>query len=70
MSVANVKVSERGEIVLPAESLRRWGLGSGGEVEIADLGDALLVVPAERGGLRSMVRVAVDDAGEIGRAHV
>lgn len=48
---------------MPAEARRRWNLTEGGAVEIADLGDALLVVPAGRGGLRGLVRAAIDDAG-------
>ena len=38
-------------------------MGQGGVVEIADLGDALLIVPAGRGGLRSLVSDAVEQAG-------
>jgi hypothetical protein len=30
----------------PAEARRRWQLNDGGSVEVADLGDALLIVPA------------------------
>ena len=30
---------------------------------MADLGDALIIVPAGRGGLRALVRSAIDDAG-------
>jgi len=63
MSVAQFRVSERGQMALPAEARRRWALVDGGTVEIADLGDALLVVPAGRGGLRAMLRDAVDEAG-------
>ena len=50
-------------MALPAEARRRWNLTDGGAVEIADLGDALLIVPAGRGGLRGLVRAAIDDAG-------
>jgi hypothetical protein len=32
-------------------------------VDVADLGDALVIVPAGRGGLRAVVRAAVDEAG-------
>ena len=32
-------------------------------MEVADLGDALVIVPAGRGGLRALVRAAIDDAG-------
>ena len=50
-------------MALPAEARRRWDLVDGGAVEIADLGDALVIVPAGRGGLRAIVRAALDDAG-------
>jgi len=63
MSVVNYRVSERGQMALPATARRRWNLDDGGTIEVADLGDALLIVPAGRGGLRTMVRSAIDDAG-------
>lgn len=63
MAIAEFRVSERGQMALPAEARRRWNLRSGGSVEIADLGDALLIVPAGRGGLRGLLRQALDDAG-------
>jgi AbrB family looped-hinge helix DNA binding protein len=63
MAVAVFKVSERGQMALPAETRRRWNLDEGGRVEVADLGDALIIVPAGRGGLRAMVRRAIDEAG-------
>jgi hypothetical protein len=50
-------------MALPAEARRRWNLTEGGTVEIADLGEALVIVPAGRGGLRALVRAAIDDAG-------
>ena len=63
MAVTEYKVSERGQMALPAEARRRWNLDKGGTVEIADLGGALLIVPAGRGGLRALLRLAVEDAG-------
>jgi AbrB family looped-hinge helix DNA binding protein len=63
MTVASYRVSERGQMALPAEARRRWDLVAGGAVDIADLGDALVVVPAGRGGLRGLVRAAIDEAG-------
>lgn len=63
MTVTSYRVSDRGQMALPAETRRRWGLTDGGAVEIADLGDALVIVPAGRGGLRSIVQASVDDAG-------
>ena len=50
-------------MALPAETRRRWNLTDGGAVEVADLGDALVIVPAGQGGLRAIVRAAIDDAG-------
>ncbi len=50
-------------MALPAEARRRWNLSDGGSVEIADLGDALLIVPAGRGGLRALLRDAIEEAG-------
>lgn len=50
-------------MALPADARRRWGLGTGGSVEVADLGGALVIVPAGRGGLRAILRDAVAEAG-------
>lgn len=50
-------------MALPAEARRRWNLGDGGSVEVADLGDALLIVPAGRGGLRALLSEAIERAG-------
>ncbi len=50
-------------MALPAEARRRWNLIEGGAVEIADLGESLLIVPAGRGGLRELLRQAIEDAG-------
>ena len=63
MTVASYRVSDRGQMALPAEARRRWNLTEGGAVEVADLGDALIIVPAGRGGLRGLLRAAIDDAG-------
>lgn len=50
-------------MALPAEARHRWNLGDGGSVEVADLGDALLIVPAGRGGLRALLSDAIGQAG-------
>jgi AbrB family looped-hinge helix DNA binding protein len=63
VTVASYRVSDRGQMALPAEARRRWNLTEGGAVEVADLGDALVIVPAGRGGLRGLVRAAIEDAG-------
>jgi len=63
MAITEFRVSERGQMALPADARRRWNLDKGGTVEIADLGESLLIVPAGRGGLRALLRAAIDDAG-------
>lgn len=63
MGVAEFRVSPRGQMSLPADARRRWEIEAGGSVDVADLGDALLIVPAGQGGLRSMLRRAVAEAG-------
>ena len=63
MGVISYRVSDRGQMALPAETRRRWDLTDGGAVEIADLGNALVIVPAGGGGLRSIVQAAVSEAG-------
>ena len=63
MTVTNYRVSDRGQMALPAEARRRWNLLEGGTVEVVDVGAALIIVPAGRGGLRSLLRAAIDDAG-------
>jgi AbrB family looped-hinge helix DNA binding protein len=67
VSIAEFRVSDRGQMALPAEARRRWNIAEGGSVEVADLGDALLIVPAGRGGLRSMLRDAINEAGGYSR---
>lgn len=63
VTIASYRVSERGQMALPAEARRRWNLTDGGSVEVADLGDALIIVPAGRGGLRGLIRETIEDAG-------
>lgn len=63
MAISRYRVSERGQIALPVELRRRWGIADGGTVEVADLGSAVVVAPAGRGGLRSMLSEALGDAG-------
>jgi AbrB family looped-hinge helix DNA binding protein len=62
MTIARFRVSERGQMALPAEARRRWDLLEGGAVEVADLGDVLLVLPADR-GLRALLREAIHERG-------
>lgn len=48
-------VSARGQLSLPAEARRRWGLEDGGPVELVDLGDAALLIPGGVGTLRRIL---------------
>ena len=50
-------------MALPSEARRRWNLTEGGTVEIADLGELLVVAPASRGGIRGALRQALDEVG-------
>lgn len=63
MTVSTFRVSDRGQMALPAEARHRWNLTEGGSVDIADLGTALVIVPADRGGLRGILAAAIDEAG-------
>jgi AbrB family looped-hinge helix DNA binding protein len=63
MTLATFRVSERGQMALPAETRRRWNLSDGGSVDVADLGDALVIVPANSGGLRGLLADAIEHAG-------
>ena len=63
MALANYKVPERGKMALPADARRRWNIADGGTVEVADLGNAVLVVSAGSGGLRSMLSDVIAEAG-------
>ena len=62
MAIAYYRVSERGQMALPAETRRRWNIADGGTVEVVDLGDALVIVPAGGGGLRSILGSAIAEA--------
>lgn len=50
-------------MALPAEARRRWNMADGGAVDVVDLGDAVVIVPADRGGIRALVRGSIGDAG-------
>ncbi len=56
-------MSRRGQMSLPSAARHRWQMSEGGTVQVADLGDALLIVPATDGGLPAALRRAIDDAG-------
>ena len=54
-----VKVSERGQMALPAQTRHRWGLDEGGVIGWIDLGDSVLLVP---GGLNQLRRDVLSEA--------
>ena len=52
------KVSARGQFSLPASARRRWGIEDGGEVEVFDLGNCVVMLPTGAGSARqSLARV-------------
>jgi len=57
----DVKVSDRGQMSLPASARHRWGLSNGGEVGFLDLGDVLVLLPGGVQRLRRQVLEAVSD---------
>lgn len=60
------RVSSRGQFSLPASARRRWGIERGGEVELFDLGDAVVMLPV--GSARTSVARALSAAAY--REHV
>ena len=55
-----VKVSERGQMALPAQARHRWGLDEGGIVGWIDMGDSVLLVPGGLQQVRSEVLASAD----------
>ena len=55
-----VKVSERGQMALPAQARHRWGLDSGGVLGWVDLEDAVLLVPGGIDELRKELLASAD----------
>lgn len=56
---SEVKVSNRGQMCLPAPARRRWGLEAGGSVGVIDLDGSLLLVPGGLEAARQAIREAV-----------
>lgn len=62
-----VKVSERGQMALPAQARHRWGLDEGGLVGWIDMGDSVLLVPGGLNQLRNEILANADwDAARLG----
>jgi len=56
----DVKVSDRGQMALPAQMRHRWGLDEGGVIGWLDLGDAVLLVPGGAKELRTTLLAGAD----------
>ena len=54
------RVSARGQFSLPASARRRWGIESGGDVEVFDLGEAVVIFPGGPGTARRALAQALD----------
>jgi bifunctional DNA-binding transcriptional regulator/antitoxin component of YhaV-PrlF toxin-antitoxin module len=54
------KVSDRGQMALPAQTRHRWGLDQGGVVGWVDLGDSVLLIPGGVQELRAEVLAHAD----------
>lgn len=55
----DLRVSDRGQMSLPAAARRRWRLDEGGRVAYLDLGDALVIVPQGVDELRNELLKAI-----------
>ena len=58
----DVRVSERGQMSLPAAARHRWGLTDGGTVGCLDLGDGMLIIPKNLDTFRRDLLEAVPEA--------
>jgi AbrB family looped-hinge helix DNA binding protein len=56
---ATYRVSARGQLSLPADARRRWGLEEGGAVELFDLGDCVVMLPAGAKSARASLALAL-----------
>lgn len=60
-ATAEFLVSKSGQMSVPAEVRRRWGLTEGGRVTVIDLGDAVVLLPP---GARQRLLAAALSADE------
>jgi bifunctional DNA-binding transcriptional regulator/antitoxin component of YhaV-PrlF toxin-antitoxin module len=58
-NTGDVRVSQRGQMSLPASARHRWGLDAGGEVGYLDIGDAVILIPGGVNRLRRQLLEAV-----------
>jgi bifunctional DNA-binding transcriptional regulator/antitoxin component of YhaV-PrlF toxin-antitoxin module len=57
-----LRVSQRGQMSLPASARHRWGLDDGGEVGYVDLGDAVVLIPGSLERVRNQLLQGITDA--------
>jgi AbrB family looped-hinge helix DNA binding protein len=60
-NMGEVRVSQRGQMSLPADARHRWGLDEGGDVSYVDVGDAVILIPEGADALRRRLIDAVTD---------
>jgi bifunctional DNA-binding transcriptional regulator/antitoxin component of YhaV-PrlF toxin-antitoxin module len=60
-NTGEVRVSQRGQMSLPADARHRWGLDDGGDVSYVDVGDAVILIPEGANALRRRLIDAVTD---------
>jgi bifunctional DNA-binding transcriptional regulator/antitoxin component of YhaV-PrlF toxin-antitoxin module len=60
-NTGEVRVSQRGQMSLPADARHRWGLDDGGDVSYVDVGDAVILIPDGSDALRRQLIDAVTD---------
>ena len=59
-ATGDLRVSDRGQMSLPAAARHRWQLDAGGRVGYLDLGDAIVIVPGGLDELRAEVLSSID----------
>jgi bifunctional DNA-binding transcriptional regulator/antitoxin component of YhaV-PrlF toxin-antitoxin module len=62
-NTGEVRVSQRGQMSLPASARHRWGLEEGGQVGYLDIGDAVIFVP---GGIKQLRRQLLESVSSEG----
>ena len=60
-NTGEVRVSQRGQMSLPASARHRWGLEDGGDLSFIDVGDAVVLIPEGVDELRRRLIDAVTE---------
>lgn len=69
-ATTNAKISNRGQMSLPADLRHRWALARGGQIGFIDLGAAALIVPGGIGAARAELRRVLVDRYDDGLATI